>query len=67
VGVAQYPTLLPGTRLTLANGSAPHATLSSLVAIFVLAAVLVGPSFIFLFSLQGRRLLESENTGSASP
>lgn len=60
-GVAQYPRLLPGTRLTLANGSAPHATLISIVGIFVLAAVLVGPAFVFLFSLQGRQLLESRN------
>jgi cytochrome bd ubiquinol oxidase subunit II len=56
--VAQYPRLLPGTRLTLANGSAPHTTLVTIVVFFVLAVVLVGPSFIFLYSLQGRRLLE---------
>jgi cytochrome bd ubiquinol oxidase subunit II len=61
-GVAQYPRLLPGTSLTLANGSAPQGTLVSVVVIFALAAVLVGPSFIFLFSLQHRRLLKSEHT-----
>jgi cytochrome d ubiquinol oxidase subunit II len=56
--VAQYPRLLPGTGLTLANGSSPHATLVSIVVLFVLAVVLVGPSFVFLYSLQSRRLLE---------
>jgi cytochrome d ubiquinol oxidase subunit II len=56
--VAQYPRLLPGTHLTLANGSAPHETLVTIVVFFILAVVLVGPSFIFLYSLQGRRLLE---------
>jgi cytochrome d ubiquinol oxidase subunit II len=66
-GVAQYPRLLPGTSLTLANGSAPHATLVCIVVIFVLAVVLVGPSFVILFSLQGRRLLKSENHEAASP
>lgn len=59
-GVAQYPTLLPGTPLTLGNGSAPHATLVAMVAIFVAAVVLVGPALLFLFSLQHRRLLEAE-------
>jgi len=59
-GVAQYPTLLPGSRLTLSNGSAPHATLVSIVVVFVTAVVLVGPAFVLLFSLEGRQLLESE-------
>jgi cytochrome d ubiquinol oxidase subunit II len=59
-GVAQYPTLLPGTGLTLSDGSAPHATLVTLFAVFVLAVVLVIPGFLLLFRLQGRQLLESE-------
>jgi cytochrome d ubiquinol oxidase subunit II len=57
-GVAQYPTLLPGTGLTLANGSAPHGTLVVLIAVFGVAVLLVGPGFLLLFSLQGRGLLE---------
>ncbi len=59
-GVAQYPTLLPGTRLTLSGGSAPHATLVVLIAVFILAVVLVIPGFLLLFSLHGRQLLESD-------
>jgi cytochrome bd ubiquinol oxidase subunit II len=60
-GVAQYPVLLPGTGLTLTTGAAPHSVLVTVVVVFVAAAVLVGPSFLLLFSLHGRQLLESEN------
>ena len=60
-GVAQYPTLLPRTGLTLSDGSAPHATLVTVFAVFVLAVVLVIPSFLLLFWLQGRQLLESDD------
>jgi cytochrome bd ubiquinol oxidase subunit II len=56
-GMAQYPVLLPGTPVTLANAGAPHATLVALIAIFIAAALLVGPSFALLFSMQSRRLL----------
>ena len=60
-GVAQYPALLPGTGLTLTSGAAPHSVLVTVVVIFVAAAVLVGPSFLLLFWLHGRQLLEGEN------
>jgi cytochrome bd ubiquinol oxidase subunit II len=60
-GVAQYPTLLPGTGLTLSTGSAPHSVLVTVVVIFVVAALLVGPSFVLLFWLHGRQLLEGES------
>jgi cytochrome d ubiquinol oxidase subunit II len=56
-GVGQYPTLLPGTGLTLANGSAPHATLVMLVAVFAAAVLLVVPGFLLLFRLHGRQML----------
>jgi len=59
-GVAQYPALLPGTGLTLATASAPHSVLVTVVVVFVAAALLVGPSFLLLFSLHGRQLLEAE-------
>jgi cytochrome d ubiquinol oxidase subunit II len=63
-GVAQYPVLLPRTTLTLSNAGAPHTTLVALVVLFVAVVVLIGPSFILLFSLQGRRLLHA---GEAAP
>jgi cytochrome bd ubiquinol oxidase subunit II len=59
-GVAQYPALLPGTSLTLTSAAAPHAILVTVIVVFVAAALLVGPSFLLLFSLHGRQLLEGE-------
>jgi cytochrome d ubiquinol oxidase subunit II len=59
-GVGQYPTLLPGTGLTLLNGSAPHATLVVLIGVFVAAVLLVGPALLLLFWLHGRQLLKSD-------
>jgi cytochrome bd ubiquinol oxidase subunit II len=59
-GVAQYPVLLPGTGMTLSNASAPGSSLATLVVIFVLAVLLVGPSFLLLFWLHGRQLLGSD-------
>jgi cytochrome d ubiquinol oxidase subunit II len=52
-GVAQYPVLLPGTSVTLDNAGAPHATLVAIVVLFSAVALLVGPSFLLLFYLQG--------------
>ena len=60
-GVAQYPALLPGTGLTLTSAAAPYSILVTVVVVFVAAAVLVGPSFLLLFSLHGRQLLEGGN------
>jgi cytochrome bd ubiquinol oxidase subunit II len=59
-GVAQYPVLLPGTGLTLTTASAPHSVLVTLVVVFVAAVALVIPSFLLLFSLHSRQLLEEE-------
>jgi cytochrome bd ubiquinol oxidase subunit II len=65
-GVAQYPVLLPDTPVTLANAGAPHATLVALIAVFIAAVLLVGPSFALLFSLQSRRLLGAGERGTQS-
>ena len=65
-GVAQYPVLLPGTNVTLSNAGAPPATLVAIVVLFVVAVVIVGPSFGLLFSLQGRRLLYSDDDSGAA-
>jgi cytochrome d ubiquinol oxidase subunit II len=59
-GVAQYPALLPGTGLTLTTGAALHPILVTVVVVFVAAVALVIPSFLLLFSLHGRQLLEEE-------
>jgi cytochrome bd ubiquinol oxidase subunit II len=58
-GVAQYPSLLPGTPVTLSDAGAPHATLVALVVLFVAIALLVGPSFLLLFSLHSRQVLRA--------
>jgi cytochrome d ubiquinol oxidase subunit II len=58
-GVAQYPSLLPGTPVTLSNAGAPHATLVALVVLFAVVALLVGPSFLLLFSLHSRQVLQA--------
>jgi cytochrome d ubiquinol oxidase subunit II len=63
-GVAQYPVLLPGTAVTLSNAGAPHTTLVAIVVLFVVAVLIVGPSFALLFSLQGRRLLHTDDVGT---
>jgi cytochrome bd ubiquinol oxidase subunit II len=63
-GVAQYPVLLPGTAVTLSNAGAPHDTLVALVILFIVAVVLIGPSFALLFILQSRRLLGAEEDTS---
>ena len=64
-GVAQYPSLLPGTSVTLSNAGAPHATLVALVVLFAVVALLVGPSFLLLFSLQGRQVLRAGDEAMA--
>jgi cytochrome d ubiquinol oxidase subunit II len=63
-GVAQYPVLLPGTAVTLSNAGAPDSTLVAIVVLFIVAVVIVGPSFALLFSLQGRRLLHADDLGT---
>jgi cytochrome bd-type quinol oxidase subunit 2 len=65
-GVAQYPVLLPGTAVTLTNAGAPQATFDALIVLFVMAVLLVGPSFALLYHLQGRRLLSGEPAPATS-
>jgi cytochrome d ubiquinol oxidase subunit II len=61
-GVAQYPYLLPG-RLTLTSGTEPPSGQSAELAVMVLAAVLVVPSFVWLYWLQQHgKLVESEES-----
>jgi cytochrome d ubiquinol oxidase subunit II len=58
-GVAQYPYVL-GTHSSIASVAAPHATLVALAVIFVVAIVLVVPSFLLLYILQQRARLSEE-------
>ena len=60
-GIAQYPVLLPGTGITLANAGAPHSTLVTVVVLAVAVVLIIGPSFALLFSLHGRHVLEASH------
>jgi cytochrome bd ubiquinol oxidase subunit II len=65
-GVAQYPVLLPGTTVTLANAGAPESTLDAVFVVFLVAVVLLGPSFLLLYTLQSHRLLQTDDSALAS-
>ncbi|MEU1595869.1 cytochrome d ubiquinol oxidase subunit II [Streptomyces sp. NPDC005708] len=55
-GVAQYPYLL-GTHLTIQHAAAPAASLWVLFVVTCVAAGLIAPSLLVLYSLQLRRKL----------
>ena len=59
-GTAQYPSVLPGTTLTLTTAGASQSTFVAVVVVAILAAILVVPSFALLFTLQSRRLLGAD-------
>lgn len=66
-GIAEYPVLLPATGATLHAAAAPEATLVALLWVSLCALLLVGPSFLLLFSLQGKRLLVEDDAGDDRP
>jgi cytochrome bd ubiquinol oxidase subunit II len=59
-GVAQFPYLLP-TSLRIDQAAAPDATLTIVLIVFGIAAVLVLPSLFLLFTLAQKDILESEH------
>jgi cytochrome d ubiquinol oxidase subunit II len=65
-GVAQYPVLLPHTTLTLWNAGGPHEIFVALIGLFFIAVVLIGPSFVLLFTLQSRRVLRADESALVS-
>jgi len=58
-GVAQYPYLL-GTHAAVSAAAAPRETLVALTVLFGVAAVLVVPSFLLLYTLAQRDRLEEK-------
>jgi cytochrome bd ubiquinol oxidase subunit II len=58
--VAQFPYLLP-TSLRIDQAAAPDATLTVVLIVFGVAAVLVLPSLFLLFTLAQKDILESEH------
>jgi cytochrome d ubiquinol oxidase subunit II len=57
--VAQYPSILPRS-LSLRAAAAPTASLVSEMVVFGAVVVLAGPSFVLLYVLSQRRLLEED-------
>jgi cytochrome bd ubiquinol oxidase subunit II len=55
-GVAQFPYLIP-TSLKIAQSAAPPDTLSGVIVVFIVAAILVLPSLGLLYWLSQRELL----------
>jgi cytochrome bd ubiquinol oxidase subunit II len=58
-GVAQSPYILPES-LTFSAAAAPSGTLTAVLAVVVLAAVIVLPGFVLLYVLDQRGLLPEE-------
>ena len=58
-GVAQFPYLLPEV-LTISQGAAPDATLTTVLIVFGVAVVVVIPALVFLYTLTQRSMLEGE-------
>jgi cytochrome d ubiquinol oxidase subunit II len=65
-GVAQNPYLLP-QKLTIAGAAAPSATLTTILAIFGVAVILVLPSIGLLFTLVQRNLIEETSRPQPPP
>jgi cytochrome d ubiquinol oxidase subunit II len=55
-GVAQFPYLIP-TSLKIAQTAAPADTLSAVIVVFIVAAILVLPALALLYWLSQRELL----------
>ena len=64
-GIAQRPYLLP-QKLTIADGAAPSATLTSVLVVFGVAVVVVLPALGLLFALAQRSVIE-ETSGPPPP
>ena len=60
-GVAQWPYILP-TTLKVADAAAPDATLTSILVVFVIAALVILPSFALLYDLDQKSRLETDET-----
>jgi cytochrome d ubiquinol oxidase subunit II len=58
-GLAQYPWLFP-TSLSVAAAASPSTSLTAEIAVIGMAAVLVVPSFVFLYWLQQHGRLEQD-------
>jgi len=65
-GVAQWDYLLPQT-LTVATGAAPNGTIQAVIVATGLAALLIVPAFVLLYTLDQKSLLPEESVSDAGP
>jgi cytochrome d ubiquinol oxidase subunit II len=65
-GVAQWPYLLP-EELTINDGAAPSATLTSVLIVFGVAVLFVLPAIGLLFTLVQRNLVEETARPALGP
>jgi cytochrome d ubiquinol oxidase subunit II len=63
-GVAQWPYVLPDS-LTFAAAAAPTGTLSAVLVVVALAAIVVVPGFALLYVLDQKGLLPEEGVADA--
>jgi cytochrome bd ubiquinol oxidase subunit II len=61
-GLAQHPYILP-TSMTVEQGAAPPSSLSWLVVVIAVAAILVMPPLVLLYRLDAMGTLESDHDG----
>ena len=61
-GIAQYPAIIAG-GMSLSDAAAPSATLGALLVIFLVAALVIGPSLGLLYTLDQRNRLEGHGIG----
>jgi cytochrome d ubiquinol oxidase subunit II len=65
-GVAQWPYILP-TSLKVSAAAAPDPTLTTIVIVFVVAALVILPSLGLLYRLDQKSLLDTESDADTSP
>jgi cytochrome d ubiquinol oxidase subunit II len=63
-GVAQWDYMLPET-LTVSDAAAPSGTIAAVLVAAGLAALLIGPSFVLLYTLHEKSLLPDEGVHDA--
>src|SRR5262245_3077262 len=63
-GIAQWDYVLP-TSLTVAQAAAPSGTIDAVLIATVIAVIVLGPSFVWLYTLDQRTMLPGEGMGEA--
>ena len=60
-GVAQWPYILP-TSLKVSQAAAPSGTLTTILVVFILAAIIILPSLGLLYTLDQKSLVTADET-----